>query len=343
VLRSAQTHDLKTTIIGTIARALAVFCVDEIVIFDDGNSQTKSRNDHYDPRKQQLMAQDEENGYTAFSNPSDFFYHVLSYLETPPYLRRTLFPYHPNLRTAGALPSLDMPHHLRAEEWLQYREGVTLEPQRHGHELGQKKRGKGGEWQEEEAPQETLVNAGLSQPVKVDAAIPANTRVTLKFNENGPTEQPTASAISPDAPREEGGYYWGFAPRLASSLSTVFTECPFPRGYDYSIGTSERGIPLQDLLSPHSSSSSEDDNNRPTPTIPGWQHLLIVFGGVAGLEVALQNDKALKGKVTQASELFDAWVNLVQGQGSRTIRTEEAVWIGLMGLKGFVDANAGSA
>jgi len=286
------------------------------------------------------MAQDEENGYTAFSNPSDFFYHVLSYLETPPYLRRTLFPYHPNLRTAGALPSLDMPHHLRAEEWLQYREGVTLEQQRQVHEQGPKKRGKVNDDQKEEGPQETFVNAGLSQPVKVDTAIPPNTRVTLRFNETGPTEQPTASAISPDAPREDGGYYWGFAPRLASSLSTVFTECTFPGGYDYSIGTSERGVPLQDLLSPPSASGGGDDEDEPTPSVPKWQHLLIVFGGVAGLEVALQNDKELKGKVSQASEMFDAWVNLVQGQGSRTIRTEEAVWIGLMGLKGFVDANA---
>lgn len=266
------------------------------------------------------MAQDEENGYTAFSNPGDFFYHVLSYLETPPYLRRALFPYHPNLRTAGALPSLDMPHHLRAEEWLQYREGVTLEPQRQVPSQGQKKRVKGGGQQEiEEEQQETFVSAGLSQPVKVDAAIPSNTRVTLNFNESGPSDNPSATAISPDTPREEGGYYWGFAPRLASSLSTVFTECPFPGGYDYSIGTSERGIPLQDLLTPPPA-SSDDDEDDSKPTIPKWQHLLIVFGGVAGLEVALQNDKELKGKVGQASELFDSWVNLVQGQGSSTLR-----------------------
>jgi len=30
--------------------------------------------------------------------------------------------------------------------------------------------------------------------------------------------------------------------------------------------------------------------------------------------------------------LFDTWVNLVPSQGSRTIRTEEAVWIGLTTL-----------
>ncbi len=36
-------------------------------------------------------------------------------------------------------------------------------------------------------------------------------------------------------------------------------------------------------------------------------------------------------------ELFDAWVNVLPGQGSRTIRTEEAIWLGLMGLRPFVE------
>jgi len=284
-----------------------------------------------------MMAQDEENGYTAFSNPSDFFYHVLSYLETPPYLRRSLFPYHPNLRTAGAMPSLDMPHHLRAEEWCKYREGVTLEPQRSSSDhYGQKKGRKQNDPVETE---ETYVNAGFATPIKLDTAIPPNTRVTLAFDDDDQSENMTATAVSPDTPREDGGYYWGYAPRLASSLSTVFTESPYEGGYDYSIGTSERGITLADLLKPIRG-TSEDAHDDATPTIPKWQHLLVVFGGVAGLEVALQNDKQLQGKVSQASELFDAWLNLVQGQGSRTIRTEEAVWIGLMGLKELVDANA---
>ena len=35
--------------------------------------------------------------------------------------------------------------------------------------------------------------------------------------------------------------------------------------------------------------------------------------------------------------MFDYWVNLVEGQGSRTIRTEEAIEIGLAGLKSYVD------
>ena len=38
-------------------------------------------------------------------------------------------------------------------------------------------------------------------------------------------------------------------------------------------------------------------------------------------------------------KLFDYWVDLCPGQGSRTIRTDEALWIGLMGVRGLVVGN----
>jgi len=91
-----------------------------------------------------------------------------------------------------------------------------------------------------------------------------------------------------------------------------------------------------------SSSYKGDTSARPTPPfpIPNFKHLLIVFGGVAGLEVAVRADEELMGMgVTEPEGLFDYWVDLCPGQGSRTIRTEEAVWIGLMGLRGVVVGN----
>ncbi|KAG8408649.1 hypothetical protein J3458_019672 [Metarhizium acridum] len=36
-------------------------------------------------------------------------------------------------------------------------------------------------------------------------------------------------------------------------------------------------------------------------------------------------------------ELFDQWVNVLPGQGSRTIRTEEALFIALTALRGLWD------
>jgi hypothetical protein len=47
---------------------------------------------------------------------------------------------------------------------------------------------------------------------------------------------------------------------------------------------------------------------------------LIVFGGLAGLESALEGDDSLD--VADARDLFDAYLNTCPSQGSRTIRTE---------------------
>ena len=59
--------------------------------------------------------------------------------------------------------------------------------------------------------------------------------------------------------------------------------------------------------------------------------LLIVFGGVGGLEAALEADDKLD--VTDPKELFDHYVNVCPGQGSRTIRTEEAILIAMSRLQ----------
>ena len=65
--------------------------------------------------------------------------------------------------------------------------------------------------------------------------------------------------------------------------------------------------------------------------------MLIVFGGVAGLEAAVKADEELVGMgVREPEKLFEWWVNLCPDQGSRTIRSEEAVWLGLMGLRDVV-------
>ena len=39
---------------------------------------------------------------------------------------RALIPMHKDLRLSGQLPPLDAPHHMRATEWAEFREGVVL-------------------------------------------------------------------------------------------------------------------------------------------------------------------------------------------------------------------------
>lgn len=253
-----------------------------------------------------------------------------------------------------------MPHHLRADEWCQFREGVTLERDESIHVVeGVDPDGSKGKKQRRShtnSDPPIIVNAGLRQPVHISTPIPPYTRVTLKFPTATPpsdaTAPLTADPVSPDAPRTEAGYYWGYRIRTCASLSAVFTECLYADGYDLSIGTSERGAALDSVLPGPTLGSKSGSHADPADAtlatsapqenakLPhGFTHIVIVIGGVAGLEVAVAADSVLASKnitAANAADLFDLWVNLVPGQGSRTIRTEEAVWCALMGLRDYV-------
>ncbi|KAM0562740.1 hypothetical protein ACHAPJ_001579 [Fusarium lateritium] len=293
ILTNLATADQRMTQPARIARALAVFSVDEVVVFDDSPLSTRPH-------------QTDPNSYTGDTDPCHFLSHILSFLEAPPFMRKTLFPLHPNLRLTAMLPSLDMPHHPNPREWINYREGVTI--------AGQTSTGSG-----------TLVEVGLDYPVEIEAEIPPKTRITLKFPDD---ENQYPEPVHPAAPRTEGGYYWGYTVRKANSLSNVFTESPYENGYDVSIGTSERGIPASRTFPP-----SKKVN---------FNHLIIVFGGPRGLEFAAMNDEELSSMDIQGSktkELFDHWINVLPNQGSRTIRTDEAVLIALTTLRGIWDSS----
>lgn len=289
ILTNLATADQRMTAPGRIARALAVFSVDEVVVFDDSPPSSRPR-------------QTDTAGYTGDIDPCHFLTHILSFLEAPPFMRKTLFPLHPNLRMTALLPSLDMPHHPNPKEWTAYREGVTV--------AGKTSTGKG-----------TLVEVGLDEPVEIEEDIPPKTRVTLLFPED---QSQYPECVDPQAPRTEGGYYWGYTVRKCGSLSTVFTESPYENGYDMSIGTSERGTPIHKAFPP----------SKPAK----FKHMLIVFGGPRGLEFASMNDDELAKMDVQGSktkELFDHWVNVLPNQGSRTIRTDEAMFIALTALRGL--------
>ena len=335
-----------------------MFCVDEVIIFDDSSFSSSSMKG--------TTSGDDTDSYNGLSDPSRFLAHVFAYLDCPPYLRKHLFPIHPDLRAAGNLPSLDLPHHLRAHEWCRYREGATLPPTSPTERDGLSTSKSSGKKESKkpsadlEPATNTQVDCGLPSPVSVPVAIPPHTRVTLRFpSSDSPAGFPNnldaenkalkAEAVAPSAPREEGGYYWGFSVRQAGSLSKVLTEAEWEGGYDVVVGTSERGSALTDVLDAWRTAGKElnggdvanrQDDGRTAGEdsvlrekarmLRSYQHLLLVFGGLAGLEAAVANDQDLKKLgVKEAKEMCDLWINLVPGQGSRTIRTEEAVWIGL--------------
>lgn len=296
-------------------------------------------NGHAAPRK----------SYTAHSDPSHFLAHLLSYLETPPYLRKHLLPMHPKLRGAGLLPSLDMPRHLQSNEWCDYREGIVLSNS-DTYRDGRRRNGCNTSFCHDRYPRTaysrspsfsptdtsaaTVVDTGLSEKVVIpDIQLPEHARVTVRVSPHDPEH--TAEPVHPSAPRAEAGYYWGYYVRRCRSLSFVFTECPFDGGYDLSFGTSERGAPLAEVLEDEGDSYHHHHHMHH----PDYKHLLIAFGGVAGIETAIRNDpqpREMDIRPNDAGKLFDYWLNLLPGQGSRTIRTEEAIWLGLTSLRGLV-------
>ena len=102
----------KTSKIGLIGRAAAIFRVHEIIIYRDNPKINQDRD-------------------------TDFIALLLNYLETPQYLRKRLFKLEPNLQFAGILPPLRTPNHpvsgktrdLKAGE---YRDGSVLSISKEG-------------------------------------------------------------------------------------------------------------------------------------------------------------------------------------------------------------------
>ncbi|KAK9954965.1 hypothetical protein ABG768_014875 [Culter alburnus] len=283
VMDNAQSPELRTYLAGQIARACGVFCVDEVVIFDELGENAKS-------------VEGEFRGIGKKGQACVQLARILQYLECPQYLRKSFFPRHPDLQFAGLLNPLDSPHHMRMDEEAEFREGVVLDRP--------SKPGKG-----------SFVNCGMRKEVQIDKQLKTGLRVTVQLNKNQNKEGRVykGAVVAPHVPRTEGGLYWGYSVRLASCLSAVFTECPYKGGYDLTIGTSEKG------------------KNADHVTLSPFKHMLVVFGGLQGLEASVDADENLN--ITEPSVLFDLYLNTCPGQGSRTIRTEEAILISLSGLR----------
>jgi predicted SPOUT superfamily RNA methylase MTH1 len=162
ILSNCQTRELRTLMIGQIARAATIYHVDEIVVFDDklGRNQssstgwrrprnnTNNSNDRShqqtteslsktpeceeddkkeEPSSEATSPPQQQQQQHPRSDPQTFMARLLQYCECPQYLRRHFFPMHPDLQFAGILAPIDAPHHVREGDRTPYREGVVLE------------------------------------------------------------------------------------------------------------------------------------------------------------------------------------------------------------------------
>lgn len=81
----------------------------------------------------------------------------------------------------------------------------------------------------------------------------------------------------------------------------------------------------------------------PSDIRSGFRHLLVVFGGVAGLEACVDASEDMRVPAAKTHTLFDVWLNVCPEQGSRTIRTEEAVPITLARLRPLIKRSGAKA
>ena len=203
ILDNAQSPELRSYLAGQIARALAVFNVDEVVVFDDEGRSGAGEGGGGGP----TTTEGEFSGVGKHGKGCLQLARILQYLECPQYLRKHFFPIHQDLKYAGILNPTDMPHHLRASEDSAYREGVVLDrpPAKRG----------------------SIVSVGRNKDVVIDKRLSPGIRVTVELEED-----PFATAskladgrvVAPDVPRKEAGLYWGYSVRLAENLSSVFAK-----------------------------------------------------------------------------------------------------------------------
>ncbi|MCL2114882.1 MAG: RNA-binding protein [Methanobrevibacter sp.] len=157
----AETSDLKlkTSKVGLIGRTLAVFRVDQVVIYKDlSDDNGKGRND------------------------ADFIANILSYMNTPQYLRKRAFPIMHDLKHVGILPPLRTPYHpTDANPKVgDFRQGFTI------------KRNKKG----------TFVDIGMENLVFCKEQLSVNKIYSFKI-----TKLAKEVIVTPDEPDD---IYWGY-------------------------------------------------------------------------------------------------------------------------------------
>jgi hypothetical protein len=188
----------KTIRIGLIGRAAAIFRVDEIVVYPDMPDTDQAKD-------------------------ADLLALILTYMETPQYLRKRLFKLMSELRYAGVLPPLRTPHHpvtsrLERLSVGEYREGVVVSS----------------------SPKGSFVDVGVERPAFVlGKRLPLNKRVTVRIT------QLKKQFLGNLANREEIGTYWGYKVTVPeATLGQLMKK----QGFNLIVATSRKGEPISQVL-----------------------------------------------------------------------------------------------
>ena len=188
----------KTAKLGLIARACSIFRVEDIILYPDDS--------RHDQRVEMQLCEE-----------------LLSFIETPPYLRKKLFKLKPSLRFTGILPPLQTPHHdvpnsIGDTQAGDIRDGVVLASQ-------------GGK---------LVIDTGLEKSLECLGDLPVGTRVTVTLKRSG------SDWRCEIADRTKISIYWGYRVRQAKSRLGILLE---KERYDLTVGTSRYGTNVLDVWS----------------------------------------------------------------------------------------------
>jgi predicted SPOUT superfamily RNA methylase MTH1 len=247
----------KTGKAGRIARALAVFRVEEVFIYKTGHLPSSKMRD------------------------ADLLVKILRYLDTPQYLRRRVFPKSSSLQFAGTLPPLRTRSHPLQSSFEDLEEGAIR-------------------WGVQVRPNQ--IDLGFDRLVEFQE--PVSERDPTLFRVVTTSPKVTLEVIR----RSDVAEYWGYEAKRIGSLIDVLKESERMTR----IGFSRKAPPFKKL---------EDELS---PTLASTGSVLAVFGGPErGIMELCENEKE------DVKHHIDFWVNTIAGQGTETVRLEEALFISL--------------
>jgi hypothetical protein len=103
---------------------------------------------------------------------------------------------------------------------------------------------------------------------------------------------------------------------VAASLGDVFSQSPYPGGYDLLVGSApKRGDSTCGL------------------SVAPKKHTLVVFGGEGGIDAAVDGDEGLTTLNQDTRALFDLYLGFGAHAGTREMRLEEEMTVALTTLE----------
>jgi hypothetical protein len=247
---------LRTYKIGQVARASAIYCVNQIFIYADKDNRKQRRE-------------------------IEFISQILRYEETPQYLRKRMFPLSPKLKYAGILPPLNTPHHptndlistLRDGD---FREGLVLSTGMNG----------------------SFVDVGMERLLTYPGRLPKG-RMTFQVKKLGDKE-PRLELADPSVIPE----YWGYK---VVELNQHLGQFIRNKTHDVCILTSRLGSQINSLV------------GELKERLQRSRKILIAFGSP---KEGIRDILAREGL---DQSIADYTLNTIPGQGTMSVRTEEAI------------------